>query len=67
MRPKGDIIKEVQQAEVDALLANCVSLATYNAHGHWFGVPGHAHGGVTVGSGTSGEAGAYGNKTGGPY
>jgi hypothetical protein len=55
------------KAEVDALLANYVSLATYNAHGHWFGVPGHAHGGVTVGSGTSGEAGAYGNKTGGPY
>jgi len=55
------------KAEVDALLANCVSLATYNAHGHWFGVPGHAHGGVTVGSGTSGDAGAYGNKTGGPY
>ena len=55
------------KAEVDALLANYVPLATYNAHGHWFGVPGHAHGGVTVGSGTSGEAGAYGNKTGGPY
>lgn len=55
------------KGEVDALMAACVSLATYNAHGHWFGVPGHAHGGVTVGAGTSGSAGAYGDKTGGPY
>lgn len=59
------------KAEVDAAIAAAlaayVTAATYNAHGHWFGVPGHAHGGVTVGSGTSGSAGAYGDKTGGPY
>jgi hypothetical protein len=59
--------KSEVDAAIAAALADYVTLTTYNAHGHWFGVPGHAHGGVTVGSGTSGDAGAYGAKTGGPY
>jgi hypothetical protein len=59
---KGEV-----DAAIAAALADYVTLTTYNAHGHWFGVPGHAHGGVKAGTQTSGDAGAYGDKTGGPY
>jgi hypothetical protein len=42
------------KAEVDALLAGKAS----STHVHTVGLPGHAHGGVTAGSDTSGSGGA---------
>jgi hypothetical protein len=50
------------KGEVDALLAGRAS----SSHTHQFDVPGHAHGGVTVGTGTSGTAGGYSGETSGP-
>jgi len=59
---KGEV-----DAAITAALAAYVTAATYNAHGHWFGVPAHPHSGVTIGAGNTADGGAYGAKTGGPY